>query len=95
MELSWNTKSSTMATSHCRTKGKEWVTLTNYSCCVCNDVTVMLSLPLQQESDIEILDGPKTINVTAKKEENPIYNLTINDLVPGLAYKIKVSIINT
>ena len=55
----------------------------------------MLSLPLQQESDIEILDGPKTINVTAKKEENPIYNLTINDLVPGLAYKIKVSIINT
>ena len=49
---------------------------------------------IQEEvSKEEIADGPKVINVSVKQEVNPAYSLIINDLVPGLRYEIKVSLI--
>lgn len=63
--------------------------------CACVHVSFIYQLSVvssQQESEkIDILDGPKVIDVPAKEGRNPVYTLIINDLVAGLVYDIKVS----
>ena len=52
---------------------------------------MLLLLPSQDDDvrNVEILDGPKVINISVT-EENPVSTLIITGLIPGLSYDIQV-----